>query len=329
MNVLNNEKILQYGRELLELELYEAQKLPDRLDTNFVKACQLILGTKGKVIVSGIGKSGHIGKKIAASLASTGTPAFFMHPLEALHGDLGMISEKDLIILISYSGRAKEFKLMIPTLSALNVSIIAITGSKDSPLAEAAKSVLDISVEKEACPMGLAPTSSSTNTLLMGDALAITLMRLREFNEEDFARSHPAGSLGAKLLNLVKDVMRTGSQIPRINKNATVFDAILELSRTGLGLVVICDTNNHILGVFTDGDFRRLLLRNGTLHDRITDVMTSPGYQLPENWKATKALRHLYDHNINAAPVANNKGELVGALNIHDLHQAGINESLS
>ena len=317
-------KLLQYGRELLELELQEAQKLPDRLGKDFVEACQLILSNKGKVVVSGIGKSGHIGKKIAASLASTGSPAFFMHPSEALHGDLGMVTKNDVAILISYSGRAKEFNFILPILSSMNVPVIAITGRLDSPLAKSAQAVLDISIEQEACPMGLAPTSSSTNTLLMGDALAIAVMRARGFKEEDFARSHPAGSLGAKLLNHVKDVMRQGELIPKVPHTATVFDAMLELSRTGVGLVAICQDNNKIIGVFTDGDLRRLLLKNGTLKDSISTVMTSPGFQIPESWKAVEALKLFNDHNITAAPVVNGAGELVGALNIHDLHQAGI-----
>ena len=318
------DKLLQYGRELLELELHEAQKLPARLGKDFIKACQFILSTKGKVVVSGIGKSGHIGKKIAASLASTGSPAFFMHPSEALHGDLGMVTENDVVILISYSGRAKEFQFILPILAAMNIPVIAITGGLDSPLATAAQAVLDISIEKEACPMGLAPTSSSTNTLLMGDALAIAVMRARGFKEEDFARSHPAGSLGAKLLNHVKDIMRKGDLIPKVSQSATVLDAMLELSRTGVGLVAICQDDNKIVGVFTDGDLRRLLLKHGTLQDNIIEVMTSPGYQIPENWKAVEALKIFNDHNITAAPVVNNQGELVGALNIHDLHQAGI-----
>ncbi|WP_392560999.1 arabinose-5-phosphate isomerase GutQ [Orbus sturtevantii] len=324
MDIKNRNKILQYGRELLELELYEAQKLSARLGDDFVKACELILSIKGKVVVSGIGKSGHIGKKIAASLASTGTPSFFMHPSEALHGDLGMVSSSDLVILISYSGRAKEFNLILPILKEMKVPIIAITGGSTSPLALSAESVLDISVEKEACPMGLAPTSSSTNTLLLGDALTIALMRIKGFKEEDFARSHPAGSLGAKLLNHVKDVMRTGSVVPQVKDDATVFDAMLELSRTGLGLVAVCDISNNIIGVFTDGDLRRLLLNNGTLQDPIIQVITKPGYRLPEEWKAIEALKSFNDHNITAAPVVNNEGKLVGALNIHDLHQAGI-----
>ncbi|OCG35116.1 arabinose-5-phosphate isomerase GutQ [Gilliamella sp. Gris1-4] len=318
------DKLLQYGRELLELEIHEAQKLPNRLGRDFVNACQLILTTKGKVVVSGIGKSGHIGKKIAASLASTGSPAFFMHPSEALHGDLGMVTQNDVAILISYSGRAKEFNLILPILTEMQVPVIAITGGLDSPLAKSAQAILDISIEKEACPMGLAPTSSSTNTLLMGDALAIAVMRARGFKEEDFARSHPAGSLGAKLLNHVKDVMRTGDRVPKIPQTATVFDAMLELSRTGVGLVAICQDNNKIIGVFTDGDLRRLLLKNGTLQDNIMDVMTSLGYRIPESWKAVEALKLFTDHNITAAPVVNNNDELVGVLNIHDLHQAGI-----
>lgn len=324
MNSTNQAQLLQYGRELLELELHEAQKLPARLNHNFIKACELVLATKGKVVVSGIGKSGHIGKKIAASLASTGTPAFFMHPSEALHGDLGMVTTNDIVILISYSGRAKEFNLILPILKEMAVPVIAITGGLTSPLAKSADAVLDISIEKEACPMGLAPTASSTNTLLMGDALAIAVMRAKGFKEEDFARSHPAGSLGAKLLNHVKDVMRTGDRVPHIAETATVFDAMLELSRTGLGLVAVCDIHNKITGVFTDGDLRRLLLKNGTLHDIIKTVMTQPGYRLPESWKAIEALKSFSDHNITAAPVVDNDGYLVGALNIHDLHQAGI-----
>ncbi|OCG61526.1 arabinose-5-phosphate isomerase GutQ [Gilliamella sp. GillExp13] len=318
------DKLLQYGRELLELEIHEAQKLPNRLGKDFVNACQLILTTKGKVVVSGIGKSGHIGKKVAASLASTGSPAFFMHLSEALHGDLGMITQNDVAILISYSGRAKEFNLILPILTEMRVPVIAITGGLDSPLAKSAQAILDISIEKEACPMGLAPTSSSTNTLLMGDALAIAIMRARGFKEEDFARSHPAGSLGAKLLNHVKDVMRTGDRVPKIPQTSTVFDAMLELSRTGVGLVAICQDNNKIAGVFTDGDLRRLLLKNGTLQDNIMDVMTSLGHRIPESWKAVEALKLFTDHNITAAPVVNNNDELVGVLNIHDLHQAGI-----
>lgn len=325
MNPIEQQQLLQYGRELLELELYEAQKLPNRLGIDFVKACELILSITGKVVVSGIGKSGHIGKKIAASLASTGTPSFFMHPSEALHGDLGMVTKNDIVILISYSGRAKEFNLILPILKEMNVAVIAITGGLTSPLAKAADAILDISIEKEACPMGLAPTSSSTNTLLMGDALAIALMRIKGFKEEDFARSHPAGSLGAKLLNRVRDVMRTGERVPKITAQTTVFDAMLELSRTGLGLVAVCDEQAHIIGVFTDGDLRRLLLNNGTLQDPITQVMTKPGYRLPENWKAIEALKSFNDHNITAAPVTDSSGRLVGALNIHDLQLAGIN----
>lgn len=322
MNDLDN-RLINYGKELIETELYEAHKLPNRLGKDFVNACKILLSTQGKIVISGIGKSGHIGKKIAASLASTGTPAFFMHPSEALHGDLGMVQKEDAVILISYSGRAQEFNLIIPSLQQNQIPIIAITGGLESPLANAAQAILNITIEKEACPMGLAPTSSSTNTLLMGDALAIAVMRARGFNSEDFARSHPAGSLGAKLLKTVKDIMRTGDKIPKIESHLTVFDAMLELSRTGLGLVAVCHENT-IKGVFTDGDLRRLLLNNGSLNDPIANVMTTPGYQLIDDWKALKALEEFHDHNITAAPVVDKNGLLVGALNIHDIHEAGI-----
>lgn len=326
MSHLSDNALLNYGREVIEIEIYEAQKLTHRLDAQFIESCRLILNTKGKLIISGIGKSGHIGKKLAASFASTGTPAFFMHPSEALHGDLGMVAKEDTVLLISYSGRANEFNFIIPHLHHLNVPIIAMTGKKDSPLAKAATAVLNIEIEREACPMHLAPTSSSTNTLILGDALAISVMRARQFNQEDFARSHPAGSLGAKLLYQVKDVMRIGDKIPKINQTKTIFDAMLELSRTGLGLVAICDEQNHILGVFTDGDLRRSLLENKTLSDQIETVMTPSGYQLQADWKALNALKKFHEWNITAAPVINEKRQLIGALNIHDLNDAGITE---
>lgn len=316
--------LLSYGKALIETELSELNKLPERLNQQFVSACKLILNTQGKVIVSGIGKSGHIGKKIAASLASTGTPSFFMHPSEALHGDLGMVQTGDTVILISYSGRSKEFNVIIPQLKQKNTPIIAMTGGLDSPLADASDSIIDISIEREACPMGLAPTSSSTNTLVMGDALMIAVMRTRNFNEEDFARSHPAGALGAKLLTRIKDIMRTGEKIPHIHHSVTVFDAMLELSRTGLGLVAVCDDMKHIQGVFTDGDLRRVMLSKGSLESNIESYMSKPGYSLQDDTMAINGLKMLHEHNITAAPVVDNNGDLIGAINLHDLHDAGI-----
>lgn len=315
---------LRYGREALEIELREAQQLPGRLGDEFIKACELLLATKGKAVVSGIGKSGHIGKKIAASLASTGTPAFFVHPAEALHGDLGMIGRDDVVIFISYSGRAKELDLILPLLKDSGIPVIAITGGKSSPLAEGAACTLDISVESEACPMGLAPTSSAVNTLMVGDALAMALMRKRNFGAEDFARSHPGGSLGAKLLNRVHHLMRTGDRLPQLSNTATIMDAILELSRTGLGLVAISNEQKKVVGVFTDGDLRRWVAKGNILTAPIVDAMSRPGYRLPEQWRAGEALQALLDHHISAAPVVNAEGELVGAINLHDLHMAGV-----
>ena len=232
-----SEALLNAGRQTLMLELQEASRLPERLGDDFVRAANIILHCEGKVVVSGIGKSGHIGKKIAATLASTGTPAFFVHPAEALHGDLGMIESRDVMLFISYSGGAKELDLIIPRLEDKSIALLAMTGKPTSPLGLAAKAVLDISVEREACPMHLAPTSSTVNTLMMGDALAMAVMQARGFNEEDFARSHPAGALGARLLNKVHHLMRRDDAIPQVALTASVMDAMLELSRTGLGLV--------------------------------------------------------------------------------------------
>ncbi|VEA69436.1 Arabinose 5-phosphate isomerase GutQ [Serratia rubidaea] len=259
-------------------------------------------------MISGIGKSGHIGKKIAASLASTGTPAFFLHPAEALHGDLGMIGPNDVMIFISYSGRAKELDLILPLLAESRIPVIAITGGKASPLAQAAACVLDISVEREACPMGLAPTSSAVNTLMIGDALAMALMRQRGFNAEDFARSHPGGSLGARLLNRVHHLMRTGDRLPKVQESADVMAAMLELSRTGLGLVAVCDERQKVVGVFTDGDLRRWLVQGNKLEDPLSPAITRPGYRLPEQWRAGEALEALHEQHISAAPVVNVEG---------------------
>ncbi|WON75836.1 arabinose-5-phosphate isomerase GutQ [Serratia sp. UGAL515B_01] len=320
----NSTALLSFARETLEIELAEAQRLLARLDDNFVHACELLLACRGKAVISGIGKSGHIGKKIAATLASTGTPSFFVHPAEALHGDLGMIGSDDVVIFISYSGRAKELDLILPLLAESKVPVIALTGGKESPLALGAACTLDISVEREACPMGLAPTSSAVNTLMMGDALAMALMRQRGFNAEDFARSHPGGNLGARLLNRVHHLMRTGDRLPVVSENANVVDAMLELSRTGLGLVAVCNSGQKVVGVFTDGDLRRWLVKGNSLNDRLDLAITRPGYHLPEQWRAGEALEALHEQHISAAPVVNIDGVLVGAINLHDLHQAGI-----
>ncbi|WP_413722452.1 arabinose-5-phosphate isomerase GutQ [Sodalis sp. RH23] len=319
-----SDRLLAYARETLDIEIAEARRLRDRLDDSVTRACRLLLGCRGKVVISGMGKSGHIGKKIAASLASTGTPAFFVHPAEALHGDLGMIGSQDVVVFISYSGRAQELRLILPLLAESGIPVVAITGNLDSPLAQAAACVLDISVEREACPMGLAPTSSAVNTLMIGDALAMALMRYRGFDAEQFARSHPGGSLGASLLNRVHHVMRRDDRLPRIKQQDSVLDAMLELSRTGLGLVAVCDSENRVAGVFTDGDLRRWLVKGHGLDECVGHAMTQPGYRLPQEWRAGAALAALHQHHITAAPVVDTEGRLVGALNLHDLHQAGI-----
>lgn len=319
-----NNLLLNAGRQTLQIELEEASRLPDRLGDEFVRAAKALLECKGKVIVAGIGKSGHIGKKIAATLASTGTPAFFVHPAEALHGDLGMIESRDVMLFISYSGTAKELDFIVPRLKEKSVTLLAMTGKPGSPLGLAAAAVLDIAVEREACPMHLAPTSSTVNTLMMGDALAMAVMQARGFNEEDFARSHPAGALGARLLNKVHHLMRTDDQIPQVKLTTSVMDAMLELSRTGLGLVAVCDDSAKVKGVFTDGDLRRWLVGGGKLEAAVSEAMTQGGVTLEADSRAVDAKDELMKRKIAAAPVVDKDGHLCGAINLQDFYQAGI-----
>lgn len=318
------DSFINAARQALLLELQEASRLPERLGDDFVRAAETVMNCKGKVIVSGIGKSGHIGKKIAATFASTGTPAFFVHPAEALHGDLGMIESRDVMLFISYSGSAKELDLILPRLDEKAVTLLAMTGKPRSPLALAAHAVLDIAVEREACPMHLAPTSSTVNTLMMGDALAIAVMQARGFDEEDFARSHPAGALGARLLNKVHHLMRKADQVPQVMLTSSVMDAMLELSRTGLGLVAVCDAGRHVHGVFTDGDLRRWLVAGGALTAVVSEAMTPGGITLDASSRAVDAKERLMQRKIAAAPVVDDAGELVGAINLQDFYQAGI-----
>ncbi|MDU7305737.1 MAG: arabinose-5-phosphate isomerase GutQ [Escherichia coli] len=319
-----SEALLNAGRQTLMLELQEASHLPERLGDDFVRAANIILHCEGKVVVSGIGKSGHIGKKIAATLASTGTPAFFVHPAEALHGDLGMIESRDVMLFISYSGGAKELDLIIPRLEDKSIALLAMTGKPTSPLGLAAKAVLDISVEREACPMHLAPTSSTVNTLMMGDALAMAVMQARGFNEEDFARSHPAGALGARLLNKVHHLMRRDDAIPQVALTASVMDAMLELSRTGLGLVAVCDDQRLVKGVFTDGDLRRVFDMGVDVRQlSIADVMTPGGIRVRPGILAVEALNLMQSRHITSVMVADGD-HLLGVLHMHDLLRAGV-----
>lgn len=235
-----------------------------------------------------------------------------------------MIGVDDVLIFISYSGKAKEQEYILPLIKENQISLIAMTGDKNSPLAKAATCVLDISVEREACPIGVAPTSSAVNTLMMGDALAMALMRQRGFGAEDFARSHPGGSLGARLLNRVHDVMQTDELLPIVDEHSSVMEAMLELSRTGMGLVAVCDAEKYVVGVFTDGDLRRWLVKENSLSNQLEQAMTRPGYRFPSHWRASEALDALHEHQISAAPVVDANGILVGVLNLHRLHDAGI-----
>lgn len=316
--------LLKYAKETLNIEIKEAQGMLERLDErSIITACRILLDCEGKIVVFGIGKSGHIGKKIAASLASTGTPAFFVHPSEALHGDLGSIESKDVAVFISYSGRTYELITLIPLLKDNAIPVVILTGDVDSPLAKLATCVLNTKIQREACPMNLTPTSSTINTLMLGDALTISVMRYRGFNMEQFARLHPGGRLGAKLWHRVYHVMRTGERVAKVFCEVTVMDAMFELSRTGLGLTVVCDNDIRVVGIFTDGDLRRWIVQGKSLHASINTAMTKPVYSLSRKWKANIVLKELYKRNITAAPVINDSGILVGSINIDDLYNAG------
>lgn len=318
--MIDDKILLEYAKETLKIEIDEAQRMLSRLDKNIAVACRILNRCKGKIIVSGIGKSGHIGKKIAASLASTGTASFFVHSAEALHGDLGMIEMKDVVIFISYSGRSYEIITLIPLLKKNNIPFIAFTGDLNSPLAIKAQCVLNISIQREACPMKLIPTSSTVNALMMGDALTVSLMRYKGFGMDQFIQFHPGGKLGSQLLNCVHHVMRIDKNISKISCSVTVMDAMFELIRTGFGLIAICDNKNCVLGVFTDGDLKRWIMRNGSLTDPIKIAMNRPGYCIRQEWNVSIALKMLYQLKIKSAPVINASGNLVGSVNIHDLH---------
>ena len=315
----------QLGIAVLKTEAEAISALIERIDYRFHDACELILACKGRIVVTGMGKSGHIGNKIAATLASTGTPAFFMHPGEASHGDLGMITGQDLVIALSNSGEVAEIITLLPLLKRLPVPLIALTGNKNSTLAEMADINLDVSVEKEACPLGLAPTSSTTASLAMGDALAIAVLEARGFTEEDFARSHPGGSLGRRLLLRVSDIMHTGEQIPVILEDASLKQALLEMSNKGLGMTAIADRNNVLLGIYTDGDLRRTLDTDADIKTAmVRDHMTTHCVTIEADLIASAALTLMQNKAINGLIVTHNDGTILGALNMHDLLRAGI-----
>lgn len=318
-------RLLNAGRRALRIEACAVETLVPRIDAQFAAACRICLNCEGRVVVTGIGKSGHIARKIAATLASTGTPAFFLHSAEASHGDLGMITRPDVVLAISNSGEAPELVALLPHIKRLGIPVIAMTGKPKSTLGREATVVLDISVPEEACPLNLAPTASTTATLAMGDALAVALLEARGFTAQDFARSHPGGSLGRRLLLHVEDVMRKGNDLPRTAPNAPLGQGLLEMSRKGLGMTVIVDSDDRILGVFTDGDLRRALDRQVDVHTAVmSDVMTRNPKTISPRELAAEGAHLMEVHRITALPVADENGRLVGAFNVHDLLRAGV-----
>jgi len=309
----------------IEIERDAIDALLQRVDDSFVKACEVIMACKGRVVVTGMGKSGHIGNKIAATLASTGTPSFFVHPGEASHGDLGMITGQDVVLAISNSGNTSEVLTILPLFKRMGAPLISMTGNANSTLAREAVANLDISVDVEACPLGLAPTSSTTATLVMGDALAVALLEARGFSAEDFAMSHPGGTLGRRLLLRVTDIMHSGDQIPSVQEDTPLSGALLEMSRKGLGMTTVVTASGKLCGLFTDGDLRRTLDRPIDIHTTaIRDVMTHNGRTIRDDQLAAEALNIMEEMKINALPVINRDGLLTGAINMHDLLRAGL-----
>lgn len=313
------------ARRTIRMEADAIAHLEDRLGAEFAKACALILACAGRAVVTGMGKSGHIGHKIASTLASTGSPAFFVHPGEASHGDLGMITKGDVVIAISNSGATTEILTLVPLIKRLGIPLISMTGKAESPLATAADVNLDIGVAAEACPLGLAPTTSTTATLVMGDALAIALLEARGFTAEDFAFSHPGGALGRKLLLKVGDIMHRGGEIPRVSAITPLRDALREMTAKGFGMTTVTNDADELLGVFTDGDLRRALAQRVDIdRARIGDVMTTGGTRVHGDILAAEALRIMEDNKITTLVVEDNHHHSLGILHMHDLLRAGV-----
>ena len=320
---MKNDTRLAHARDVLRLEADAVRAQIDHLGAPFLAACELLLATRGHVIVTGLGKSGHIGEKIAATLASTGTPAFFVHAAEAGHGDLGMITGDDTILAISYSGESQEILMMLPIVRALGVKTIALTGRPQSSMAQQADLHLPVVVAKEACPLGLAPTTSTTATLALGDALAITLMQARQFNEQNFARSHPYGRLGRRLMTKVGDVMRRDAAVPQVARDASVQTALFQITDKGLGVTLVSD-GDRLLGIFTDGDLRRALEKYpDALQRPIAEVMTRAPQTTAPAVLAAEALQHMEARHITALPVLDGE-RIAGIIHIHDLLRAGV-----
>ncbi|AZQ52305.1 arabinose 5-phosphate isomerase KdsD [Burkholderia cenocepacia] len=317
---INDDRALALARDVLDIEADAVRALRDQLDGGFVQAVALLLGCRGRVVVSGIGKSGHIARKIAATLASTGTPAFFVHPAEASHGDLGMVTSDDVFIGISYSGESEELVAILPLVKRIGAKLIAITGRAGSSLGTLADVNLNAAVSKEACPLNLAPTASTTAALALGDALAVAVLDARGFGSEDFARSHPGGALGRRLLTYVRDVMRSGDDVPSVGLDATLSDALFQITAKRLGMTAVVDADGKVAGIFTDGDLRRVLARDGDFRTLpITEVMTRNPRTIAPDHLAVEAVELMERHRINQMLVVDADGALIGALNMHDL----------
>ena len=317
--------LIERGRRVLAIEARAVADLEQRLGPEFAAACALLLACEGRVVVTGMGKSGHVGNKIAATLASTGTPSFFLHPGEAMHGDIGMITARDVVLALSNSGETDELVAILPVIKRLDVPLIALTGSRDSTLGRYASVTLDVSVPQEACSLNLAPTASTTATLAMGDALAVAVLEARGFTQEDFARSHPGGTLGRRLLLHVEDVMHRGDTLPAVSPDTVLSAGLLEMSRKGLGMTAVVDERRRVLGVFTDGDLRRAFDRQIDVHQtRMHEVMTKNPKVAQPRMLAAEAVHLMETHRITALPVVDAEGVLIGALNVHDLLRAGV-----
>jgi len=322
---LTSDQLLALAAEVLDIESRAVDALRSRLDASFAAACELCMDTPGRIVVTGMGKSGHIGNKIAATLASTGTPSFFMHPGEASHGDLGMITGQDVLLAVSYSGETDEVLTILPLVKRMGAKMLSLTGKPKSTLAKAADVHLDVSVSEEACPLNLAPTASTTATLAMGDALAVALLKIRGFTAEDFAMSHPSGSLGKRLLLRVADVMRSGDDVPKVTADVLLSEGLMEMTQKGLGMTAIVDTDEKVLGIFTDGDLRRALDAGVDVRKTaMQEIMHKKCKTTTSDILAAEAVHVMEENKITGLLVTDEGGRLVGALNIHDLFRAGI-----
>lgn len=321
----SHEKFCHLGLAVIKIEAEMIAKLSERINSSFATACQYLSECTGRIIVIGVGKSGHISKKIAATFASTGSPAFFIHPSEAKHGDMGMITKQDVVLAISYSGESEELVTLLPHLKRLGIPLIAMTGKPHSSLAKAANVHLDVSVEKEACPLGLAPTSSTTAALVMGDALAMALLDNRGFTADDFALSHPGGTLGRRLLLRVNEIMHQNQDIPAVSGQATLKDALVEMTSKKLGMTTVLDKEGKLMGVFTDGDVRRALDNSIDLHNTtVASLMSYKPKTIPRDMLAAEALNLMETHKITSLVITNAELKPEGILHIHDILRAGV-----